>query len=91
MKTLQSLEINDYIAFEWEYGPLGKEIIVDKVSSIHGNKVLVHFLYGLRGEAEYVDLDKIIAIGDPSANGKIKGWSGNFNILIPTHELLKNE
>jgi len=87
-QAIAQLKQGDYIAFQWNYGIFGKEIIVNNITCIRGNDVLVHFLYGYKSEAEWVSKDKIIAIGDPSASGKIKGWSGNFNIILPEHELL---
>ena len=86
--VLSNLKVGDYIAFQWNYGIFGKEIIVDNISCVEDEKVLVHFLYGYKSEGEWVEKSDIIAIGDMSANGKIKGWSGNFNILLPNHELL---
>ena len=86
--VLSNLKVGDYIAFQWNYGMFGKEIIVDNISYVDDEKVLVHFLYGYKSEGEWVKKSDIIAIGDMSANGKIKGWTGNFNILLPNHELL---
>ena len=86
--VLSNLKTGDYIAFQWDYGTFGKEIIVDNISCVDDEKVLVHFLYGYKSEGEWVKKSDIIAIGDMSANGKIKGWTGNFNILLPNHELL---
>ena len=86
--VLSNLKVGDYIAFQWNYGIFGKEIIVDNITCVEDEKVLVHFLYGYKSEGEWVEKSDIIAIGDMSANGKIKGWSGNFNILLPNHELL---
>ena len=86
--VLSNLKAGDYIAFQWNYGFFGKEIIVDNITCVEDEKVLVHFLYGYKSEGEWVKKSDIIAIGDMSANGKIKGWTGNFNILLPNHELL---
>lgn len=86
LSALSNLKIGDYIAFQWNYGTFGKEIIVDSITCIEDEQVLVHFLYGCKSESEWVKKSDIIAIGDISANGKIKGWSGNFNILLPNHE-----
>ena len=86
--VLSNLKVGDYIAFQWNYGMFGKEIIVDNISCVDDEQVLVHFLYGYKSEGEWVKKCDIIAIGDMSANGKIKGWTGNFNILLPNHELL---
>jgi len=86
--VLSNLKAGDYIAFQWNYGIFGKVIIVDNITCVEDEQVLVHFLYGYKSEGEWVKKSDIIAIGDMSANGKIKGWSGNFNILLPNHELL---
>lgn len=86
--VLSNLKVGDYIAFQWNYGTFGKEIIVDNITCVEDEQVLVHFLYGYKSESEWVKKSDIIAIGDMSGNGKIKGWSGNFNILLPNHELL---
>ena len=85
-----NLKEGDYIAFEWAFGIFGKEIIVTSITSVKNDDVLVHFLYGYKSESEWIKKKDIIAIGDTSASGKIKGWSGNFNILLPNHELLKS-
>ena len=86
--VLSNLKVGDYIAFQWNYGIFGKEIIVANISCVDDEKALVHFLYGYKSDGEWVKKSDIIAIGDMSANGKIKGWTGNFNILLPNHELL---
>jgi hypothetical protein len=88
MKKIDNLCAGDFIAFEWNYG-IGKEIIVSNITSVDRNKVLTHFLYGYRSEAEWVNKKDIIAIGNPNGSGKIRGWSGKFDILLPDHELLK--
>ena len=86
--VLSNIKEGDYIAFQWNYGIFGKEIIVDNITCVDGDQVLVHFLYGYKSEAEWVKKSDIIAVGDMSAKGEIKGWSGKFNILLPEHELL---
>ena len=88
MKSLDTLVIDDSIAFEWKFGTLGPEIFVAKISSVEDDRVLVHFLYGYKSESEWVKKNEIIAIGDLLATGKIKGWTGHYNILIPDHKLL---
>lgn len=90
-KILANLVLGDFIAFEWAYGMFGREIIVAPITLYHEDEVLVHFLYGYQSESEFIKKSDIIAVGSSSANGKIKGWSGNFNILIPDHELLQNK
>lgn len=88
-KELYNLEAGDYIAFQWNYGTLGKEIVVSNITLIDDEQVLAHFLIGYKSEAEWVNKKDIIAIGDNTfGTGKIKGWSGKFNILQPNHELL---
>lgn len=82
---IKDLKIGDYIAFEWSYGVSGKEII----TMVKPDEVLVHFLYGYKSEAQWVKKKDIIAIGNPKGKGKIKGWTGKFNIVLPDHELLK--
>ena len=49
----KELEIGDYIAFEWSYGVFGKEIIVDSITMVKPDEVLVHFLYGYKSEAQW--------------------------------------
>jgi hypothetical protein len=86
---IKDLKIGDYIAFEWSYGVSGKEIIVDSITMVKPDEVLVHFLYGYKSESQWVKKKDIIAVGDPKGKCKIKGWSGKFNIVLPDHELLK--
>lgn len=86
--VLSKLKPGDYVAFEWAHGIFGKTIIVDKITSVKNDEVLVHFMYGHSSEAEYIKKKDIIAIGDMSATEKIKGYGGKFNILQPDHELL---
>lgn len=88
-QQLASLKPGDYIAFVWKYGTFGEEIVVDNITEVYDNDVLVHFLYGYKSEAEFVKKEDIIAIGNPNGTGKIKGWTGNFDILKPDHPLLK--
>jgi hypothetical protein len=86
--SLSQLKEGDYIAFPFTYNGEQVEIIVDNITSVNDKEVLVHFLYGHHSLAEYIKKEDIIAIGDMNANGKIKGWSGKFNILKPNHDLL---
>lgn len=77
------VKVADYIMFGFNYhGGEPKETIVDKVSSIHGNNALVHFLYGHHSLAEDVPMDKIVAIGD-NENGtvQVKGWTGKYRVV----------
>jgi hypothetical protein len=87
---LENLKKGDYIAFGFSYrGGKHTTIIVDNISSISKEKVLVHFLYGHHSLAEYIDKKDIIAIGNVNGESKIKGWSGKFDLLLPNHPLLK--
>lgn len=79
---IKDLKIGDYIAFEWSYGVSGKEIIVDSITMVKPDEVLVHFLYGYKSESQWVKKKDIIAVGDPKGKCKIKGWSGKFNIVF---------
>lgn len=88
-KILSNIKKGDYIAFEWKYGLFGSEIVVTNITEVYKNDVLVHFLYGYKSESEFVSKKDIIAIGDTKSDGKIKGWSGNFNIILKNHKLLK--
>jgi hypothetical protein len=47
-------------------------------------------MYGHHSLSEYVEKEDIIAIGNQKGTGKIRGWSGNFDILQPNHPLLKD-
>lgn len=92
INSLNTLKKGDYIAFGFNYnGGEPNEIIVDNITSIEkSGRVLVHFLYGHRSLAKHISKSDIIAIGNHKANGKIKGWSGNYEILKPDHPLLEN-
>lgn len=90
------IDINDlkpeehYIAFEWKYGvsaPDG-EIVVAQITAVYPERILVHFLYGYKSEAEFVEKPKILAIGNQSGTHRLKGWGGNFDILQPEHPLI---
>ena len=83
MKTLDNLEKRDYIAFEFNYnGGEPDEIIVDNISSIAKDYVIVHFLYGYKALSEITQKEDILAIGETRvATKSIKGWSGDFHIL----------
>jgi hypothetical protein len=84
MKTIDALvPFKDYIAFAFSYfagGP--EEIIVDNITNIDGDDIYVHFLYGYRSLCEIVKKKDILAIGNnETGEGKISGWSGNYDIL----------
>ena len=85
MKTLEDLEQGDYIAFGFRYNSDRKEeIIVDNITEVYKDKVLVHFMYGHHSMSEYVKKKDILAIGD-NCEGKIKipGWNGKYIVLHP--------
>lgn len=87
MKSIDELAKGDYIAFGFNYnGGEPNEIIVDNITEVYKNKetveqVLVHFAYGHHSLGEFVKREDILAIGDSQSKGKIKGWTGNYNIL----------
>lgn len=82
MKTLDTLKEGDYIAFGFNYnGNESTEIMVDSVTIVEKNKILVYFLYGHHSLSEWVKRKDILAIGCSESIGKIKGWIGTFNIL----------
>jgi hypothetical protein len=83
-EKLNSLKEGDYIAFGFNYnGGEPKEIIVSNITSVYEDKVLVHFLYGHHSLGEFINKNNILAIGNNQCKGKIKGWSGGFDILKP--------
>jgi hypothetical protein len=90
---LLNLKEGDYIAFGFNYnGGIPKEIIVDNITKVYEDRVLVHFMYGYHSMAEFIDKKDIIAVGDNIfGTGKIKGWGGKFIILLENHPLLKTE
>jgi hypothetical protein len=51
-------------------------------------QVLCHFLYGYKSEAEWINKEDILAIGNPNGTHRIKGWRGYFDILKPDHPLI---
>ena len=83
MKTLDNLEVGDYIAFGFDYnGGKPNEIIVDNISSIIKKDVIVHFLYGYKSLSEVIKKKNILAIGETRVGkGSIKGWEGDYHIL----------
>lgn len=85
MKTLKDLAKGDYIAFGFNYnGGEPNEIIVDNITEIYEDKVLVHFLYGYKSLAEFVRKEEILAIGnDETGEAEIKGWNGKYDIINP--------
>lgn len=92
MTNINELKENDFIAFPYNYGihqGEGGEIVVDCISKIQNDKVLVHFLYGYKSEAEWVNKSDILAIGNMKGKSELKGWTGKFDILKPSHPLIK--
>lgn len=88
---IDNLQVGDYIAFGFDYnGGYPKEIIVDKISFVHTDSVVVHFMYGTRAMSERVMKKDIIAIGAYDAKDTIPGWGGYYHILNPHHKLLKS-
>ncbi|VVB83419.1 Uncharacterised protein [uncultured archaeon] len=85
MKSVDDLTEGDYIAFGFNYnGPIPNEIIVSDVMDIKGDDVLVCFLYGYHSLAEVIKKENILAIrNNETGEGKIKGWSGKYDILHP--------
>jgi len=83
MKSISDLAKGDYIAFGYNYnGGMPNEIIVDNITSIYEESVLVHFVYGLKSLSEIVKKENILAIGNnETGEGKIKGWQGQYDIL----------
>ena len=91
-QTNQNIELseNDYIAFGFNYnGGEPSEILVSNITKVYSDKVLVHFLYGHHSLGEFIYKKDIIAIGNNNSSGKIKGYRGNFEILLPNHPLLE--
>jgi hypothetical protein len=59
MKSVSDLAGGDYIAFGFNYnGERPKEIIVDNITKVYENSVLVHFIYGLKSLSEVVRKEK---------------------------------
>jgi hypothetical protein len=82
MKSIDRLTEEDYIAFGFNYNEgEPNEIIVNNITSIYEDRVLVHFLYGYKSLAEFVKKEDILAIGNEEGEGKIKGWTGKYDIL----------
>lgn len=92
MKTIEDLKPGDYVAFGFTYnGSSPDQIIVDNITFIYTDSVLVHFVYGYKSLSETVKKTDIIAIENPDGKSKIEGWSGHFDILQPDNELLKEK
>lgn len=86
---LNNLKEGDYIAFLFKYNPEDEEtIIVSNITSVHNYGFTVHFLYGHHSLSKTVKRSEVIAIGDTTASGKIKGWTGNYRVLI-NHPLIR--
>ena len=82
------LKQTDYVMFGFNYhggvrdGVEPKETIVDNITAIYEDRVLVHFLYGHHSLSEFVPFDKIVGIGD-NENGtvQVKGWGGKYRVV----------
>lgn len=83
MKTLNNLERGDYIAFGFNYnGGEPNEIIVDDISIIGEDYVIVPFVYGYETLEKIIKKEDILATGNnKSGKEKINGWSGKYDIL----------
>lgn len=90
---ISNIKEGDYVAFGFNYnGGTAKEIIVDNITKVYEDRVLVHFMYGHHSLAEFIDKKDIIAVGNnTTGTSKIKGCSGKFHILLENHPLLKTE
>ena len=90
MKKIEDLKDGDFIAFGFNYnGGESDEIIVSNITSKHRDEFLVHFMYGHSSLGEYVKPENIVAIGNTEGHTKIKGWSGNFDLISSEHLLNK--
>lgn len=84
-KSIETLTTDDYIAFEYD-----NRLEVAKITSIHQDKVLVHWLVGIIGESQSINKKDIVAIGcNISGDTKLPGWRGKFIIVDKNHKLLK--
>jgi hypothetical protein len=83
MKNIKNLVKGDYIAFGFNYnGGKPNQIIVDNITEVFSDEVLVHFMYGLKSLSEIVKKEDILAIGnEKTGEGKVYGWSGKYDIL----------
>lgn len=72
-----------HYGFVWHYGCHGPEIIVCQPTYVdfENRYMTMHFMQGLRSEAETVKFDDIIAIGSESGSHKIKGWSNSYTVI----------
>lgn len=87
---MKKFKKGQFVAFGFNYnGGEHDEIIVDRITMVMDNQVLVHFLYGHKSLSEWIHNDDVIAIGNSKSSAQIKGWTGNFDILKPEHPLLK--
>ena len=90
MKTVDELEVGDYIAFPFNYmSGEPKEIMVSNISFKHEDGFITHFLYGRHSLSEYIPKSDILAIGNvKSGKTKIRGWGGKFDLVQPEHQLI---
>ena len=89
MKKVEDLKIGDYIAFKFTYNGTYDEIIVSKITSIHGKRFYCHFLYGHHSLSEDVIEENILAIGNLDGESGLSGWTGKYDLIQPEHELVK--
>lgn len=86
---MREIKLGDYIAFGFNYnGGVPDTLIVDRVSAITTDEVLVHFMYGYKSMAEYIKISDIIAIVDENGKDHITGYSSRFTLLKPNHYLI---
>jgi hypothetical protein len=82
MKSVENLTKGDHMAFGFNYnGGEPNEIIVDNITEIYEKDVLIHFVYGYKSLSESVKKEDILAIGNSKGRGRIKGWTGSYDIL----------
>lgn len=81
-RALNNIERGDYIAF---FHPLDG-LIVDTVTMVNEEcRILVHYICGYKSEAEWVEPEDVLAVGDYD-NGvqmQIGDLSGPFIVLKP--------
>jgi hypothetical protein len=72
----------DFIGFDWLDHGGNHVLIVDEISSIVNDRYVVHFLYGLRGEAELISEEQVLILGNnESGTTEFMGWSGKYTII----------
>lgn len=58
------------------------EVIAEKPTLIHNERILFNFLYGHHSLSEFIKKEDILAVGDNN-NGTVlvSGWNGKFKII----------